>query len=129
KAAMFPGGSFHLATIRQGAPDIDLGVFAMPVAPGGVDTTPVTPVYADASFGLSKKAKNVEGAVALLEWMTTVDFGQFVVDELAGFSPVPGVTFSDPVMASMQAATAESSANYFLLTDFRYGSPSGTDLL
>src|SRR5690606_2383251 len=58
KAAMFPGGSFHLATIRQGAPDIDLGVFAMPVAPGGVDTTPVTPVYADASFGLSKKAKN-----------------------------------------------------------------------
>ena len=45
------------------------------------------------------------------------------------FSPLPGVTYSDPLLQEMNDLYLESSSPYLLLVDFRYGDPTGTAVL
>ena len=61
--------------------------------------------------------------------MATKEFGQMVADEIKQISAVPGVEYKDPLLKQMSDNYTESGSPYLLLTDFRYGSPSGTDLL
>ncbi|WP_029135570.1 extracellular solute-binding protein [Nakamurella lactea] len=128
-AAMFPGGSFELGFFSNQNPDLKMGVFQVPAPDGSPSDTPVTPGYADGAFGLSTKSKNSEAGLELLKWMATKDFGQQVVDEVKQLSAVPGVTYSDPLLQQMADNYKNSPTPYLLLTDFRYGTPSGTDLL
>jgi raffinose/stachyose/melibiose transport system substrate-binding protein len=128
KAAMFPGGSFELGFFTKQNPDLQIGTFDVPPPPGSVLSRPVTPGYADASFGVNAKSPHQKEALKLVRWMATKKFGQAYTDELKQISPVPGVTASDPVLAQMQRRYAEHPAPYLLLVDFRYGQPTGTDL-
>lgn len=128
KAAMFPGGSFELGFFAKQNPDLQMGTFDVPPPPGSVLSTPVTPGYADASFGVSKKSAHQKEALKLVKWMATKEFGQAYSDELKQISPVPGVTASDPVLAQMQQQYTAHPAPYLMLVDFRYGQPTGTDL-
>ena len=52
-----------------------------------------------------------------------------VADDVKQISAVPGVSYSDPVLKDVAGNLDSSGSPYLLLTDFRYGSPSGTDLL
>lgn len=129
QAAMFPGGSFELGFFAKQNPDLQLGTFAVPPPPGSAASTPVTPGWADMSYGVSAKSDNQEAAVKLVAWMAGKEFGQRFTDELKQISPVPGVTAGDPLLASMKQAYERSPAPYLLLVDFRYGQPTGTDLM
>jgi len=42
---------------------------------------------------------------------------------------VPGVTYTDPLLKQMADSYAKNPTPYLLLVDFRYGTPSGTDVL
>lgn len=129
RAAIFPGGSYDLAMLKAANPDLKLGVFQMPVVDGSpAGATPTTAGWADGNFGVNAKSKNVAAAKKLVKWMSTKEFGQLVVDEIKQVSAVPGVTFSDPVMKQMSDFYAKNPSPYFLLTDFRYGTPSGGEL-
>jgi ABC-type sugar transport system, periplasmic component len=128
-AAQWPGGSFDLKTFQDQAPDTEWGVYQVPVAPGSVLDAPVTPGYADGSFGINKASTQQEAALDLLQWMTTTEFGQLVADEIKQFSPLEGVTYSDPLLQEINELYTESSAPYLLLVDFRYGDPTGTAIL
>lgn len=129
KAAMFPGGSFELAFFQQQNPDLEMGVFAVPPPPGSVSEGPLTPGWVDASFGVNAKSEKQEAAKELVSWMATQEFGQMVSDELKQINPVEGVTPNDPVLEEMIQLYNEHPTPYLLLTDFRYGEPSGTDLM
>jgi raffinose/stachyose/melibiose transport system substrate-binding protein len=61
--------------------------------------------------------------------MSTKEFGQMVADEVKQISAVPGVTYNDPLLKQMADNYEKSPSPYLLLTDFRYGTPSGTDLM
>lgn len=128
KAAMYPGGSYDLATLQKGNPGMDLAVLQVPAAPGS-PSGPTTAGWADGNFAVNAKSPNKEAATKLVQWMATPEFGQMVADEVKQISAVPGVTYSDPVLAKVAKDYDESGSPYLLLTDFRYGSPSGTDLL
>jgi raffinose/stachyose/melibiose transport system substrate-binding protein len=128
-AAMFPGGSFELGYFSKQNPDLKMGVFEVPAPDGSPSDKPVTPGYADGAFGLSAKSKNSEAGLELLKWMTTKDFGQQVVGQVKQLSAVPGVSYSDPLLQQMADNYKNSPTPYLLLTDFRYGTPSGTDLM
>jgi raffinose/stachyose/melibiose transport system substrate-binding protein len=52
-----------------------------------------------------------------------------VNDDIKQISAVPGVEPTDPLLKQMSDSYASSGSPYLLLTDFRYGAPSGTDLL
>lgn len=129
RAAMFPGGSFELGFFQQQNPDLDLGVFSAPPPPGSPADQPLVPGWADGSFGVSAKSQNKEAAFELVSWMASEEFGQLFTDELKQISAVPGVQPSDPLLAEMAQGYATRPTPYLLLVDFRYGEPTGTDLL
>ena len=129
QAAQWPGGSFDLPTFQESAPDTEWGVYDVPPPPGAVLDEAVTPGYADGSFGINASSDQQDAAADLLRWMTTTEFGQLVADEVDQFSPVPGVSYSDPLMQEMNELYEANPAPYLLLVDFRYGDPTGTDVL
>lgn len=129
QAAMFPGGSFELAFFQAENPDLELGVFQVPPPPGAALDHPVTPAYADGNWGLSANTTHQEEAETLIKWLATQEFGQMVANDLKQFSPVPGVTFDEPLMQEMWDLYQENPAPYLHLVNFRYGDPTGTDLV
>lgn len=129
QAAMFPGGSFELGFFQKQNPDLDMGVFQVPPPKGSVLSEPVTPGWADGSFGVSSKSDAPEAAKELVTWMATEEFGQMFSDELVQLSPVPGVEPSDPLLKEMADNYEANGAPYMMLVDFRYGQPLGTDLV
>jgi raffinose/stachyose/melibiose transport system substrate-binding protein len=129
QAAQWPGGSYDLDTFKEGAPSIEWGVYQVPPPPGSVLDTALTPAYADGSFGINAASDQQEEALKLLNWMTTPEFGQVMADRLTQFSPLPGITYADPLMQEMNELYKRSAAPYLLLVDFRYGDPTGTAVL
>ncbi len=129
QAAMFPGGSFELAFFQAENPEMELGVFQVPPPPGSALDQPVTPAYADGNWGLSANSNHSEEAETLIQWLATEEFGDMMANDLKQFSPVPGVRFEDPLMQEMWDLYQESPAPYLHLVNFRYGDPSGTDLV
>ncbi|HYH34522.1 MAG TPA: extracellular solute-binding protein [Nocardioides sp.] len=129
KAAMYPGGSFELAFFQDQNPDLEMGVFPVPPPPGSVVDETLTPGWVDASFGVNSESPDKEEAVELVRWMATQDFGQMVSDELKQMNPVEGVEPSDPILQEISELYNASPTPYLLLQDFRYGEPTGTDLM
>ncbi|OAB87480.1 sugar ABC transporter sugar-binding protein [Janibacter melonis] len=130
QAAMIPGGSFDLAVLQKGNPEMEIGTFQVPAPPGSPEGSgPTTAGWSDGNFAVSKKSEHQEEAMELVRWMATKEFGQMVADEVKQLSAVPGVTYGDPVLGEMAKSYEANPSPYLLLTDFRYGSPAGTDLL
>jgi raffinose/stachyose/melibiose transport system substrate-binding protein len=129
KAAMYPGGSFELAFFQQQNPDLEMGVFAVPPPPGSVVEESMTPGWVDASFGVNSASPDKEEALELVRWMASPEFGQMVSDELKQLNPSEGVTPNDPLLEEISSLRNESPTPYLLLQDFRYGEPTGTDLM
>jgi raffinose/stachyose/melibiose transport system substrate-binding protein len=130
KAAMFPGGSFDLASLQKANPEMKIGVLEVPPPPGSPSGSEATTAgWADGNFGVSSKSRNQAEAIELVKWMSTKEFGQLVADEIRQISAVPGVKNEDELLQQIGANYDKNGSPYLLLTDFRYGSPSGTDLL
>jgi raffinose/stachyose/melibiose transport system substrate-binding protein len=130
KAAMFPGGSYDLATLQKANPEMKIGVLEVPPAPGSPEGSQATTAgWADGNFGVSSKSKNQAEALELVKWMSTKEFGQMVADEIKQISAVPGVEYKDELLKQISGSYDKNGSPYLLLTDFRYGSPSGTELL
>ena len=130
KAAMIPGGSFDLSVFQKANPAMKIGIFQVPPAPGSPSGSAATTAgWADGNFGVSARSKHPTEATELVKWMTTKEFGQMVTDEIRQISAVPGVEPTDPLLKQMSQNYTDSGSPYLLLTDFRYGSPTGTDLL
>jgi raffinose/stachyose/melibiose transport system substrate-binding protein len=90
---------------------------------------PTTTGYADGAFGISAKSDAQTASKDLVKWMATKEFGQLVADNVKQLSAVPGVSYSDPLLKEMKDNYTKNPTPYLLLVDFRYGTPSGTDLL
>ncbi len=128
KAAMIPEGSFALAPIKAINSKLNLGVFNAPPPAGSPVDHPLQVGWVDASFGLNAKSKHQKEALELLQWMTTSEFGQMVADKLKQVSLVNGVQSSDELLKQMVQGYRTNPTPYFMLVDFRYGTPLGSDL-
>ncbi|MBB6170476.1 raffinose/stachyose/melibiose transport system substrate-binding protein [Nocardiopsis mwathae] len=127
RAAMYPGGGYEIAPFRQAAPDLDIGYFDAPVVPGSPVDTPLTPGFADGSYGVNAASENREAAVELVAWMATEEFGRAFAEELEQIPAVPGVKPADPVLAAMLEGYAEHGTPYMMGVHFGYGDPLGRD--
>ncbi|GAA3753924.1 raffinose/stachyose/melibiose transport system substrate-binding protein [Spinactinospora alkalitolerans] len=127
RAAMYPGGAYELAPFEAAAPDLRIGFFDAPPAPDAVSETPLTPGFADGSYGVNAASEHREEAIELVEWMATEEFGQAFADELRQISAVPGVQPSDPLLAEMQSRYEEHGTPYMMSVHFGYGEPLGRD--
>jgi raffinose/stachyose/melibiose transport system substrate-binding protein len=130
RAAMFPGGSFEVGFFSDQAPDLEMGVFRVPAPPGSPDPDALhVPGWMDGSYGVNPDSPDREAALELVRWMGTPEFGELFTNELRQLSAVPGVAPQDPTLARIAEMYEETPDSYMLLVDFRYGEPTGTDLL
>jgi raffinose/stachyose/melibiose transport system substrate-binding protein len=125
-AAMFAGGSFELANFRSQNKDLNLGVFA---APGKTADAPkLVGLFFDGGYAGNAKTEHPEAVQKLLAFLATQEFGQMFANTLNNISPIPGVSFDNPILQEV-AALNTSSVPYIMLTNFRFQEPSGSVLL
>ena len=125
-AGMFAGGSFELANFRSQNPDINLGVFA---APGlSAEDEKLVATFYDGGFAGYAQTEHPDAVKTFLSFLATQDFGQVFANELGNVTPIPGVTFENPLLQDV-ARLNQNSVPYIMLTNFRYQEPSGSVLL
>lgn len=125
-AAMYAGGSFEYANFKAQNADLNLGFFA---APGKTkEDVKLVGSYADGGYGGNAKTKHPEAVKSFLAFLASKEFGQRFADELGNLSPVPGVEFTNPVLAEV-AELNKNAVPYIMLTNFRYQEPTGSVLL
>ncbi len=127
-AAMFIGGSFEIGFWRDNAPDLDLGVFAVPAPPDSLAPSS-TVGWMDGSFGVNANSDHVEEAKKLVEWMGSQEFGQLFTEKIKQLSPIPGTSPEDPLLAEFGELYNASPVSYLDLVNFRFGDPRGDVLL
>ncbi len=125
-AAMFPGGSWEGAYFKGQNPDLDLGVFAVPAK--GTDAQ-LSSWFVDGAWAVSTSTDDQAAALEFVNWLGSPDFGQRFTDALAQISPIKGVTPTDPLLKDIVSLYDEAATPYLLLVHFRYGTPSGTDVI
>jgi raffinose/stachyose/melibiose transport system substrate-binding protein len=126
RAAMFAGGSYEIANFRKQNPKLVLD-FIAPPAPKAGEPRPVAKYY-DGGYAVNAKSANQADALTLVRWMGTPEYGTKFSTLLGNISPIKGVTNPDPLLAKVAALNA-GSLPYIMLVDFRFNSPTGSELL
>lgn len=127
KAAMYPGGSYEVGPFTQSNPDLQIGFFDAPPAPGSKIDHPVTSGFVDGSYGINAHSEHKAEATELVKWMATPEFGQSFASTLKQISAVPGTTPGDPLLAQAYQNFKTNGATYMMVVDFGYGNPLGRD--
>lgn len=125
-AAMFAGGSFELANFKSQNPNIELGVFPAPVASEGDQH--LVGLFFDGGYAGNAKTKHPEAVLKFLTYLASPEFGQAFANSLNNISPIPGVTFDNPLLQEV-AELNKNSIPYIMLVHFRYQEPTGSVLL
>ena len=126
RAAMFVGGSFEIANFRKQNPKIDMDFVAPPAAaPGG--PRPVSLFY-DGGYAVNAKSANQADAVKLVRYMATKPFGDAMSKLLGNVSPIPGAVVADTLLSEVAGLNAVSMP-YIMAVNFRFDSPTGSELL
>jgi raffinose/stachyose/melibiose transport system substrate-binding protein len=125
-AGMFAGGSFELSNFKSQNPELDLGVFPAPVAAEG--DKPLVGLYFDGGYAGNAKTEHPEAVQKFLTFLASPEFGQEFANKLRNISPIPGVTFEDPLLQEV-AELNQNSIPYIMLVHFRYQEPTGSVLL
>jgi raffinose/stachyose/melibiose transport system substrate-binding protein len=125
-AGMFAGGSFELANFKSQNPDIELGVFPAPVANEGDQH--LVGLYFDGGYAGNATTEHPEAVYKFLAFLASPEFGQEFANRLNNISPIPGVTFDNPLLQEV-AELNQNSIPYIMLVHFRYQEPTGSVLL
>ena len=123
RAAMFAGGSFEISNFRKQNPKINMDF----VAPPAAGTRYVAKFY-DGGYGVNAKSANTADALKLVSYMATKAYGDRFAALLGNISPIPGVVIEDPLLAKVAALNAVSMP-YIMAVNFRYDSPTGSELI
>lgn len=97
RGAVYPAGSWDIATFRSMNPKLDLGAFAPYTFTSGQKC--VIDDHPDIGFGLNAASKNQAAAKTFLNWMAGPDFARLYANALPGFYPLANVSYQvkDPV--------------------------------
>ena len=85
-------------------------------------------LYFDGGYAANAAGANKEASIKFLNYLASLEFGQAFADTLSNISTIPGVTFSNPLLAEVNELN-QSSIPYLMLTHFRYGEPSGSVMI
>ena len=130
KAAMFPGGSFELGFFQKQNPALKMGVFQVP-APDGLARPrrrrrPATPTARSASRPGATPSRRARTWWPGWRPRSSASSSR-TRSSSCPRSPVS--RYTDPLLKQMADSYAKNPSPYLLLVDFRYGTPSGTDVL
>ncbi|MEH1014353.1 extracellular solute-binding protein [Micromonospora sp. CPCC 206060] len=128
RAAMFPGGIWELGVFGKANPELKMGIFNVPPAPGAATDKTLVPGWVDGSFGVSAKSRQREAALDLVRWMATPEFGRAYSSELRQISVVPGVEPQDALLAQALREYQANPSPYVTYAYFSGGTPTAWDL-
>lgn len=99
RGAIYPAGSWDIATFRQMNPKLELGAFKPYTFPSLGITQCVIDDHPDIAIGLNAASKNKEAARTFLSWVASDEFAQLYANALPGFFPLANVSYKvdDPV--------------------------------
>ena len=99
RAAMFAGGSWEIANFRKQNADLNFDIMPSP-APNTGDPRLVSTFF-DGGYAINANSEHEEEALEFLRFTATQGFGQKLVSLLGNISPVPGVSFDDPILSKV----------------------------
>ncbi len=100
ESVMYIQGVWAIGSILEANPDIELGVFAMPVLNDPDKNRLVSGV--DTLFALAKNTEYTEEALLFINFLLEPENAQYYIDQERQFSAVKGVFQEDPVMEGIQ---------------------------
>lgn len=100
ESVMYLQGNWAIPEIKKANPDIELGVFAMPVTNDPEQNRLVSGV--DVLLTISESTEHPEEAQKFLEFMVQEENAKTYIDEQAAFSAIEGVFQEDPVMEGIR---------------------------
>lgn len=132
QVAIWPGcGSWEVFTLKDINPEVELGVFATPVAKKG-DPAYVT-VFTDQGLAIASSATDAQKKAALrfLKWMTTPQAGLLVNKHIGFFNTWDNNVFDD--VALKEYAALAGKKGELIMSDWAIllsdGSPTATELI
>lgn len=106
KVAMIHQGSWEEDSIRKIKKDIDMGYLEAPRKDGKSTVA----VDSNLTMRVSKDSKNLKEVLALLNWLTTSDYGKkWIPDVIKQSSPQKGATSPDTQLAKSAAAAISNN--------------------
>ncbi|WP_347551157.1 extracellular solute-binding protein [Pseudalkalibacillus hwajinpoensis] len=111
EGVMYLQGNWAIPEIKKANPDINLGVFAMPVTNTPEENKLVSGV--DVLFAVNSDTEYSEEAKKFIEFMINEQNAKQYIDEQAAFSAVEGVFQEDPVMEGIKVNFQEGSITSF----------------
>jgi ABC-type sugar transport system, periplasmic component len=127
KAAMFPSGTWQVATFANLGADLDYGTFDLPANPDWPSQA-VTVAYADGGWALSARSEHADQAKELLNWFASADFANQYANAMGTIPARDGVTLKNPLISEMYERYLKNPSTYLGAAYLRYGNPWGTDL-
>lgn len=100
ESVMYLQGNWAIPEIKKANPDIQLGVFAMPVTNDPAQNKLVSGV--DVLLTMNKDTKHAEEAMKFIEFMTNEETATTYINEQAAFSAVQGVFQEDPTFEGIK---------------------------
>jgi raffinose/stachyose/melibiose transport system substrate-binding protein len=111
ESVMYLQGNWAIPEIKKANPDINLGVFAMPVTNNPEENKLVSGV--DVVFAINQGTEKSEEAKKFVEFMLNEENAQQYIDEQSAFSAVEGVFQEDPIMEGIKENFEEGSITSF----------------
>jgi raffinose/stachyose/melibiose transport system substrate-binding protein len=100
ESVMYIQGVWAIGSILKANPDIELGVFAMPVLNDPNKNRLVSGV--DTLFALAKNTEYTKEALLFLNFLLEPENAQYYIDQQRQFAAVKGAIQEDPVMEGIQ---------------------------
>ena len=109
RAAIYPAGSWDIATFRAQAP-FEMGAFRPPLPAG--ETECYISDHTDIGIGINAASPHRDQARTFLTWMTTPEFAELFANALPGFFPLSDhpVTLEDPLAQEFISWRAECAS-------------------
>ncbi|MBZ9536858.1 carbohydrate ABC transporter substrate-binding protein [Cytobacillus oceanisediminis] len=100
KSAMYLQGIWAIPEIKKANPDIDLGVFPLPVTNNPEETKVVSGV--DLLLATAASSKHPEEAQKFVDFLLREENAKQYIDEQNAFSALEGITQDDPSVAELK---------------------------
>lgn len=127
QAAFIITGSWNIGFLKDQNPKLEFGF--MPAPPVTKARKPMVSTFADGNYSINSKTKNRDAALRFLNYLASLEFGQQFTEQLAQASAVPGVKAKDPILQEVIEARQTFGTPYIMLVNFRYKTPTGSELL
>lgn len=127
RAAMFPSGTWQVASFANLGADLDYGTFDVP-ADADWPSESVTVAYADGGWAMSARGEHPDETGVLLNWLASEEFANLYANAMGTIPARDGVTLENEHVAEMYERYLGNSSANLGIAYLRYGNPWGTDV-